>query len=118
MPFDSEATVRWLNDIHHHIILAQTFAAGMDYEALSENLCVTYAVTRCLEIISEASRRLPNALKARHPSIEWRDMAAAGNIYRHEYEDVAVREVWDTLSLHLPALRRVIEQELAALDGA
>jgi uncharacterized protein with HEPN domain len=28
-----------------------------------------YAVTRCLEIISEASRRLPADLKARHPSI-------------------------------------------------
>ena len=69
---------------------------------------------RCLEIISEASRRLPEALKARHPSIHWRDMAAAGNIYRHEYEDVAVRGVWDTLSQHLPPLRIVIEQELAA----
>jgi uncharacterized protein with HEPN domain len=28
-------------------------------------------------------------LKARHPSIQWRDMAAAGNIYRHEYELVS-----------------------------
>ena len=42
-------------------------------------------------------------------------MAAAGNIYRHEYEDVAAREVWDTLSLHLPPLRDAIERELAAL---
>jgi DNA-directed RNA polymerase specialized sigma24 family protein len=41
-------------------------------------------------------------------------MAAAGNIYRHEYEDVAAREVWDTLTLHLPPLRIVVEQELAA----
>ncbi len=41
-------------------------------------------------------------------------MAAAGNIYRHEYEDVSVRRVWDTLTLHLPPLQIVIEQELAA----
>jgi uncharacterized protein with HEPN domain len=67
-----------------------------------------------LEIISEASRRLPEALKARHPSIQWRDMAAAGNINRREYEDVAVRGVWDTLSQHLPPLRIVIERDLAA----
>jgi hypothetical protein len=46
-----------------------------------------YAVTRCLEIISEGSRRLPDDLKARHPSIAWRDMAGAGNIYRRDYED-------------------------------
>jgi predicted nucleotidyltransferase len=62
-------------------------------------------VTRRLEVISEASRRLPEELKARHPSIPWRAMGAAGNIYRHEYEDVAVRGVWDTLGHHLPPLR-------------
>jgi uncharacterized protein with HEPN domain len=116
MPFDPDAAHRWLDDIHHHIVLAQTFAEGMSYDDLCDDVRTTYAVTRCLEIISEASRRLPDELKARHPSIRWRDMAAAGNICRHEYEDVAVRGVWDTLSYHLPPLRVVIEQELAAFD--
>ena len=116
MPSDPGTARRWLADIHHHIILAQTFAAGMNYDALRDDQCVTYAVTRCLGIISETSRRLPDALKARHPSIPWRDMAAAGNIYRHEYEDVAVRGVWDTLSYHLAPLRIVIEQEMATGD--
>ena len=71
---------------------------------------------RRLEIISEASRRLPEDLKARHPAIEWREMAASGNFYRHEYEDVAARRVWDTLTHHLPPLRAVIERELATLN--
>src|ERR1019366_8745769 len=101
MPFDHSEIRRWLDDIHYHIILAQKFAEGMDYESLRVDLRTTYAVTRCLEIISEASRRLPDELKVRHSSIQWRDMAAAGNIYRHEYEDVAVRGVWDTLTYHL-----------------
>ena len=71
-----------------------------------------YAVTRCLEIISEASRRLPDDLKARHPAIAWRDMAGAGNIYRHDYEDVAAQHVWDAVQIDLPPLRVVIEREL------
>jgi len=74
--------------------MAEGFVAGMSYDAFTDDARSVYAVTRCLEIISEASRRLPDALKARHPSIEWREMAAAGNIYRHEYEDVAARLVW------------------------
>jgi uncharacterized protein with HEPN domain len=115
MPFDAAAVRRWLDDIHHHIILAERFVDGMDYDAPRDDLRTTYAVTRCLEIISEASRRLPDELKARHPSIQWRDMAAAGNVYRHEYEDVAVRGVWDTLRHHLPPLRVAIEQGLAML---
>jgi uncharacterized protein with HEPN domain len=117
MPSDQEAIRRWLGDIRHHIAMAEGFAAGMAYSTFKDSNLHLYAVVRCLEIISEASRRLPDALKARHPEIWWRDMAAAGNIYRHEYEDVAAREVWDTLTLHLPPLWVVVEAELAALDA-
>jgi len=72
MPSDPEATSRWLNDIRHHIAVAQTFVAGMSYDAFRDDLRTTYAVTRCLEIISEASRRLPDELKARHPGAKRR----------------------------------------------
>ncbi len=61
-----------LRDIAHHIDLALSFTAGFDYEAFVADSRTVYAVTRCLEIISEASRRLPDDLKARHPSIPWR----------------------------------------------
>nr|WP_245313193.1 HepT-like ribonuclease domain-containing protein [Bradyrhizobium macuxiense] len=63
--------------------------------------------------MSEASRRLPADLKARHPGIAWRQMAGAGNVYRHDYEDVAAQLVWDTVERALPPLRAVIEQEIA-----
>jgi len=111
MPSDIEAVRRSLLDIQHHIAKAEAFAAGF---SLEDELRF-YAATRCLEIISEASRRLPASMKARHPSIAWRDMAASGNIYRHEYEDVAARAVWDTLTHHLPPLRAMIVAELSAL---
>jgi uncharacterized protein with HEPN domain len=116
MPFDHEGTRRWLRDIQHHIALARSFAAGTTYESFKDDMLRLYAVTRCLEIISEASRRLPDELKARHPSIEWREMASSGNIYRHEYEDVAARRVWDTLTHHLSPLHIVVEQELARIS--
>jgi Protein of unknown function DUF86 len=55
------------------------------------------ALRDILEIISAASRRLSDELKARHPDIPWREMAAAGNFYRHNYEDVTPRRVCKTL---------------------
>ena len=115
MPSEAEATRRWLNDIRYHVEMANGFIAGLDYDAFKDDNLRLYAVTRCLEIVSEASRRLPDELKARHPSIAWREMAAAGNIYRHEYEDVAARRVWLTLTVSLPPLQDVIARELAAL---
>jgi hypothetical protein len=40
-------------------------------------------------------------------------MAAAGNVYRHDYEDVAAKLVWDTIQLALSPLQRVVVMELA-----
>lgn len=102
-----------LGDISHHIALAQHFTHDQTFEGFRDDVMRLYAVTRCLEIISEASRRLSDDLKARHPNIAWREMAGAGNIYRHDYEDVAARRVWDTVQLALPPLRAAIEHELA-----
>jgi uncharacterized protein with HEPN domain len=47
-----------------------------------------YAAERCVEIISEASRRLPETWKAEHPSIPWSDIAGIGSVLRHDYDDV------------------------------
>jgi uncharacterized protein with HEPN domain len=102
-----------LHDILYHIDMAMRFVEGLDREKFKADIRSVYAVTRCLEIISEASRRLPADLKARHPGIAWKQMAGAGNVYRHDYEDVAAQLVWETVEQALPPLRLVIEQEIA-----
>jgi uncharacterized protein with HEPN domain len=93
----------------------QQFLGDLDYEALRDDQLRFYAVTR--EIISEAPRRLSEDLKARHPSILWKEMAGAGNVYRHGFESVEAYDVWITIQDHLPALRTVVEAELAALGS-
>src|SRR4030081_1906539 len=101
-----------LRDILHHIDLAAKFSAGFDHPSFNDAIKTVYAVTRCLEIISEASRRLPDDVKARHPAIGWKQMAGAGNVYRHDSEAVAAEFVWETVERALPPLRDVIETEL------
>jgi uncharacterized protein with HEPN domain len=56
----SKAVETSLRDILHHIDLAAQFVAGFDYATFHDDARTVYAVTRCLEIISEASRRLPD----------------------------------------------------------
>lgn len=108
----SESAKAALRDIAYHIDLAAQFAEGFNSATFRDDLRTVYAVTRCLEVISEASRRLPDDMKARHPSIAWKNMAAAGNIYRHDYEDVAANRIWEAVQLALPPLRVVIDHEL------
>ena len=102
----------YLFHIRDNITLAQSFVDGFEYEGFRDNQLVFYAVTRALEIISEASRRLPVAMKERHPEIPWMDVAGAGSVYRHDYEDVRQRRVWVTVQKHLPPLLAVVEDEL------
>jgi uncharacterized protein with HEPN domain len=110
MPSDTEKAA--LGDIRYFIDLIGSFLEGYDYQRFADDLRTFHAVTRCLEIISEASRRISSESKARHPAIQWRQMAAAGNIYRHQYEDVAQQVVWATVQDALPPLRGVVEAEL------
>jgi uncharacterized protein with HEPN domain len=110
MPSEKENLA--LRDILFQIKTAERFAHGQTFESLRDDLMRLYAIIRAPEIISEASRRLSDELKARHPDIPWREMAAAGNFYRHNYEDVTPRRVWKTLQEDLFPLRAVIEQEL------
>ena len=113
MPF--ERTDSALRDILHHIDLAAQFVEGFDRDTFKADVRAVYAVTRCLEIISEASRCLPTELKDRHPTISWKQMAGAGNVYRHDYEDVVAQFVWDTVQHALPPLRAIVEEEILRL---
>jgi uncharacterized protein with HEPN domain len=115
MPSDSPIT--WLRDIRFNIRLAFSFIGNSTLDQFLADMKTIYAVTRCLEIISEASRRLPTELKDRHPHIRWRGMAGAGNVYRHEYEPVLDRAVWDTVQESLKRLLAVIEEELLRFTG-
>jgi len=113
----SRSPTETLVDILDNIQLATDFTQGMTYKAFCADLRTVYAVTRCFEMISEASRRLLKPLKARHPAIPWTDIAGAGSVYRHSYEDVIEQILWQTLKEALAPLKAVVEQELRRLEG-
>lgn len=106
-----------LRDIVDNIDAIEAFTSQMDFAAFAADRKTVYAVVRALEIVSEASRRLPTELKDRHPDIDWIAVAAAGNIYRHEYEGVDENLIWHTVRHDLGALRSGAAVELELLCG-
>jgi uncharacterized protein with HEPN domain len=108
----SDADRDALEDIRDNIARVMRFVEGYDLDRFVDDDKTFYAATRCLEIISEATRRLTPAFKARFPQIPWKDAAGSGSIYRHGYEHVQERRVWATIHDALPPLRAVAEAEL------
>jgi len=106
-----------LYDIRDNILLAQRFVEGLTFDSFKDSRLHVYATTRALEIVSEASRRLPEDFRDRHGHLPWRSIRDAGNFYRHRYDNVTESYVWETVHVHLGALLAVILAEIRALDG-
>jgi uncharacterized protein with HEPN domain len=66
---------------------------------------LAYIVQRAIEIISEASRRIPAHLQAARPEIPWRRVMAIGNVLRHEYQGLSDRIIWGVVVDELPKLK-------------
>ncbi len=104
-----------LRDIVEAIGYIQLDIENTSLESFASDRRKRWQVERGLEIVSEASRHLPEDMKARHPEIPWRKVAGIGNVLRHEYTRVAADALWRLVQDELAVLDRACRAELAAL---
>jgi uncharacterized protein with HEPN domain len=81
---------------------------GVDFAVYRQGVKLKRAVERCVEIISEASRAIPQEMKNAYPTQPWPEIAAIGNLLRHRFEGVDDFIMWKIAVKSLPELRRVI----------
>jgi len=103
-----------LSDIIEAIERIHSILDGVSLESFEEDWEKRWLVERGIEIISEASRHLPDDLKMRQPGIPWPKVSGIGNILRHEYHRVAPDVLWKLVLNDLPLLYQVCREELAA----
>jgi uncharacterized protein with HEPN domain len=103
-----------LTDIVEAIAHIRDVLEGVTLEAFERDWQKRWMVERGVEIISEASRHLPDSVKVRHPGIPWPKVAGIGNVLRHEYQRIAPDVLWKLAQDDLPALEQVCREELAA----
>ena len=84
----------YLEHVRDAIGLIEQYLRNRQREDFDREPMLRQAIERNIEIVSEATRRIPEAMKARHPEVPWRDIAAIGNILRHEYPAVDHDIIW------------------------
>jgi uncharacterized protein with HEPN domain len=110
------SAVHVLEDILRCIEQVQHAAESRTVADLESEWMFRLAVERAIEIISEASRHIPENLKNLRPEIPWPEISSIGNILRHEYHTVATNIVWEVVQKDLPVLREAIVAMLRAAD--
>jgi uncharacterized protein with HEPN domain len=113
MPRDPVVAIRHIIDAIDH---AEQFCFGKTLAGYKSDPMLQRAVERLIEIISEASRSLPDDLKSERPDLPWTDIARIGNRLRHMYESVDGEIIWNIVVLDLPTLKSAVT-ELAARRG-
>lgn len=103
-----------LADRVRHILEAITnierVLAGKTEQDFAADYFLRLLVERLLEIICEASRRVPETVKASDPSIPWQGMIDFGNRLRHAYHSVDPAIVWRVVTDDLPSLKAAVER--------
>lgn len=83
---------------------------------LARDWLMMRGIERSIEIISEASRHIPDDLKGSEPDFPWRQIAGIGNIIRHEYSGVSLQLLLRVIDEDLPTLDAALLRILARLD--
>jgi uncharacterized protein with HEPN domain len=92
-----------------HILVEADYLVSLRLDLQFENFMadetLRRAVVRSLEIVGEASKKLPLAVRAQYPAVEWKAMAGMRDRLIHDYFGVDYELVWDVLQNRIPELR-------------
>ena len=67
------------------------------------------AVLRNLQTMAESTQRLSDGLKAKHPEVNWYQIAGFRNVLAHDYLSVDLERVWLIIERELPGLKRAVK---------
>jgi len=99
----------FIADILEAIAIVNEAVEGKSLEEYQKDSILRFAVERAIEIVSEASRRVPDDLLAVRPEIDWKKARGIGNVLRHEYHGLSDKIIWGVVTDELPKLRIAME---------
>ena len=102
-----------LHDILEAAESIRDFTQGMSCEAFVDDDKTISAVLYKFAIMGEATKLLPDQVRAEYPDIPWRNIAGLRDKVIHGYIGVDYELLWETISKKIPV---VIEGLHAILD--
>lgn len=102
----------YIEDILDAMEKAELLLVDVSYDDFEADFRINFAVIRALEIVGEATKRLPLSIRQQYPDVPWADMAGMRDKIIHGYDVVNLRIVWDTVKNRIPIVRPQIQDIL------
>jgi uncharacterized protein with HEPN domain len=98
----------YINDILEYMERAESHINSLSFEEFLKEEKTCDAVIRCIEVIGEAAKNIPDEIRNRYPFIPWRDMAGMRDKIIHAYFIVDFETVWLVVKEEIPRLKPMI----------
>ena len=102
----------YVEDILDAMEKAEIMLEGIIFEEFVNDFRINFVVVRALEIVGEATKRLPLSLRRQYPDIPWKRMAGMRDRIIHGYDAVDYEVVWDAVKQEIPQVKPHLEQIL------
>ena len=109
MPMDYKV---FFEDIIQAAQKINEYTESLSFDEFKSDSKTYDAVIRNLEIIGEAVKKIPENIRTKYPSIEWRRIAGLRDILIHEYFGVDAEIVWDVIKNKVPVLEKQVRDIL------
>ncbi len=106
----------YLQDIVESVNDIESFVSNMDFDTFCSDKKTINAVIRSLEVIGEASTKIPSEISDRYPSIPWKQMRGMRNKLIHEYFGIDKAILWQVATDEIPPLGPIFSEMLRTLE--
>ena len=106
----------YLHDILESIDEVESFVEDMSFEEFMKDRKTKNAVMRSIEVIGEASRHVPVALREKYSEVPWKEIIGMRDKLIHGYSGIDYETVWKATNEDVPSLKKLIQKILKNLE--
>jgi len=106
----------YIKDIIEYMERAENHIRNFQLDQFLKDDKTCDAVIRCIEVIGEAAKNIPEEIRTSYPSISWRDLAGMRDKIIHSYFTVDFETVWLVVKEDIPRLKPMVKKVLDKIE--
>lgn len=106
----------YLQDMIDYIAAAERMIDGMTFEEFEADEKTVLALIRAVEVVGEAAKNVPIALREKYPDIQWKQLIGMRDRLAHGYFTIDLTIVWNAVLYVLPEFKPTLQTMLNQLE--